>query len=173
MCTTKQAGFHSHLAHHQPLPATQPPAEYQEALINLASSAAADPELLTMLATSVAAINQHINQLNPSSTNPPPFVQTDTDSTTTSTALSSVATSLTELQQQLTALKIENTSLHDSCTRRPRPRRDNGNYCWMHGGCVRNKHTSETCQNKAPSHQDHATRDNTMSGSQANKPNDL
>ena len=116
MCTTKQAGFHSHLAHHQPLPATQPPAEYQEALINLASSAAADHALLTTLATSVAAINQHINQLNPSSTNPPPFVQTDTDSTTTSTALSSVATSLTELQQQLTALKKENASLRNSRT---------------------------------------------------------
>ena len=117
MRTSKQASFHSNLAHHQPLPATQPPAEYQEALINLASSAAADRELLTMRATSIATINQHINQLNPSSTNPPPFVQTDTDSTTTSTALSSVATSLTELQQQLTALKKENASLHDSCTR--------------------------------------------------------
>ena len=114
MRTTKQASFHSHLAHHQPLPATQPPAEYQEALINLASSAATDRELLSMLATSISAINQHINQLNPSSTNPPLFVQTDTDSTTTSTALSSVATSLTELQQQLTALKKENASHHDS-----------------------------------------------------------
>ena len=165
MRTTKQAGFHSHLAHHQPLPATQPLAEYQEALINLASSAAADRELLTTLATSVAAINQHINQLNPSSTNPPPFVQTDTDSTTTSTALSSVATSLTELQQQLTALKKENASLRDSRTRRPRPRRDNGNYCWMHGYRVG--------KNKAPGHQDRATHNNTMSSSQANKPNDL
>ena len=173
MRTTKQDGFHSNLAHHQPLPATQPPAEYQETLINLASSTAADRELLTTLSTSVAAINQHIKQLNPSSTNPPLFVQTDTDSTTTSTALSSVATSITELQQQLTALKKENASLCDSRTRRPRPRRDNGNYCWMHGYRVGNKPTSETCQNKSPGHQDHATRDNTMSGSQANKPNDL
>ena len=173
MRTTKQVGFHSNLAHHQPLPATQPTVEYQEALTNLASSAAADHKLLTTLATSVAAINQHIKQLNPSSTNPPPFVQTDTDSTTTSTALSSVATSLTELQQQLTALKKENTSLRDSRTRRPQPHCDNGNYCWTHGYPVGNKHTSETCQNKAPGHQDRATHDNTMSGSQANKPNDL
>ena len=173
VCTTKQASFHSHLAHHQPLPATQPPAEYQEAFINLASATATDHKLLTMLATSIAAINQHITQLNPSSTNPPRFVQTDTDSTTTSKVLFSVATSLTELKQQLTALKKENASLRDSCMRRPQPRRDNGNYCWMHGYRVGNKHTSETCQNKAPSHQDHATCDNTMSGSQANKPNDL
>ena len=73
MRTTKQAGFHSNLAHHQPLPATQPPVEYQEALINLASSTATDRELLTTLTTSDATINQHINQLNPSFTNPPPF----------------------------------------------------------------------------------------------------
>ena len=117
MHTTKQAGFHSNLAQHQPLPATQPPAEYQEALINLASSAAADRKLLTKLATSVAAINQHISQLNHKSTQPPPLVQTNTDSTTTSTALSSVTTSLTELQQQLTELKKENVSLRNSRTR--------------------------------------------------------
>ena len=74
MRTTKQAGFHSNLAQHQPQPATQPPAEYQEALINLASSAAADRKLLTKLATSVAAINQHINKLNHQPTQPPPLV---------------------------------------------------------------------------------------------------
>ena len=92
------------------------PVEYPEALINLASSATTDRELLTMLATSVAAINQHINQLNPSSTNPPPFLQTDTDTTTTTTPLSFVTTSLTELEQQLTALKKGNASLRDSRT---------------------------------------------------------
>ena len=116
MHTTKQAGFHSNLAQHQPQPATQPPAEYQEALIDLASSTAADRELLTKLATSVAAINQHISQLNHKSPQPPPLVQTNTDSTTTSTALSSVTTSLTELQQQLTELKKENATLHNSRT---------------------------------------------------------
>ena len=39
MRTTKQAGFHSSLAQHPTQHATQPPAEYQEALINLVSSA--------------------------------------------------------------------------------------------------------------------------------------
>ena len=114
MRTTKQAGFHSNLAQHQTQPATQPPAEYQEALINLASSAAADRKLLTKLATSVAAINQHINKLKHQPTQPPSLVQTDNDSNTTSTALSSVTTSLTELQQQLKELKQENASLHNS-----------------------------------------------------------
>ena len=117
MRTPKQAGFHSNLAQHQPLPATQPPAEYQEALINLASSPAADRKLLTKLATSVAAINQHISQLNHKSTQLPPLVQTDTNSATTSTALSSVTPSFTELQKQLTELKKENASLRNSCTR--------------------------------------------------------
>ena len=92
MRTTKQAGFHSNLAQHPTQHATQPPAEYQEALINLASSTVADRELLTKLATSVAAINQHISQLNHKSPQPPPHVQTDHDSTSTSTALSSVTT---------------------------------------------------------------------------------
>ena len=36
MHTTKQAGFHSNFAQHTHPPITQPPAEYQEALINLA-----------------------------------------------------------------------------------------------------------------------------------------
>ena len=114
MRTTKQADFHSNFAKHQPQPATQPPAEYQEALLNLAFSAATDRELLTKLATSVAAINQHINKLNHQPTQPPPLVQTDNDSNTTSTALCSVTTSLTELQQQLKELKQENASLRNS-----------------------------------------------------------
>ena len=163
----------SNLAQHQQLPATQPPAEYQEALINLASSVAADCKLLTKLATSVAAINQHINKLNDQPTQPPPLVQTDNDSNTTSTALSSVTTSLTELQQQLKELKKENTSLRNSRPRQPCLRRDNGNYCWTHGYRVGNKHTSATCQNKAPGRQDQAARDNTMGSSLANKPDHL
>ena len=139
---------------------------------NLASSATADRELLTKLATSVAAINQHISQLNHKSTQLPPLLQTDTDSTTTSTALSSLTTSLTKLQQQLTELK-KNASLRNSRMRRPRPRRDNGNYCWTHGYRIGNKHTSATCQDKASGHQDQAIRDNTMGGSLANKPDHL
>ena len=173
MCTTKQAGFHSNLAQLTPPPSTQPPAEYQEALINLASSVAADRELLTKLATSDAVINQHINKLNHHSTQPPPLVQTDNDTTTTSAALSSVTTSHTELQQQLNDMKKENASLWNNRLRGPRSRRDNGNYCWTHGYRVGNKHTSDTYQNKAPGHQDRATHDNTMGGSQANKPEHL
>ena len=65
----------------------------------------------------IAAINQHINKLNHQPTQPPPLEQTDNDTTTTSTALSSVTTSLNELQQQLNDLKKENASLRNN---RPR-----------------------------------------------------
>ena len=170
--TTKQAGFHSNHANHKTTTETQPPAEYCGALINLASSAAADRELLTTLANSVAAINQHINQLNtpqPNTCNNPVDIDTATDST----ALSSLTTSITELQQQLRDLRKENNNLCNNNNRRPRKLCDNGNYCWTQGYRVGNNHTSATCQNKAPGHQDRATRTNTTGGSQTNNPEEL
>ena len=96
LCTTKQPGFHSSYANHTPTTKTQPPSEYHEALINLASSAAANRELLTTLANSMATINQHINQLNkpnPNTCNKPDDIDTATDST----ALSSLTTSITNI----------------------------------------------------------------------------
>ena len=112
---------------------------------------AADWKLLTKQATSVATINQHNNKLNHQPTQPPPLVQTDNDSNTTSTALSSVTTSITELQQQLKELKQENASLHNSHPRRPCLRRDNGNYCWTHG--YRVKKTNIPAQHAKTKHQ--------------------
>ena len=48
-CTTKQAGFTSNFAiQHHPQHDTQPPPEYRDALVNLATSAAANRELLTI-----------------------------------------------------------------------------------------------------------------------------
>ena len=153
--TTKQAGFTSNVAIHHHPNETQPPPEYREALINLTTSAAADCKLLTTLATTVANINDHIQHLNK-----PPVASVNNSETTNSTALSSITSSVTDLQQQLADLKRENEQLHNKQTRRPRTRRDNRNYCWTRG----------TCQNKAPGHQDNATRENTMGGSEANKP---
>ena len=170
--TTKQVGFHSNHANHTPTTETQPPTEYHEALINLASSATADCELLTTLANSVATINQHINQLNtphPNIHNNPVNIDTATDST----ALSSLTTSITELQQQLCDLKKENNNLCNNNNHRVCKCHDIGNYCWTHGYRVGNNHTSATCQNKAPGDQDQATCTNTIGGSQANKPEDL
>ena len=170
--TTKQAGFHSNHANHKTTTETQPPAEYHEALINLASSAAANRKLLTTLANSVATIKQHINQLNtphPNTCNNPVNIDTATDST----ALSSLTTSITKLQQQLRDLKKENNNLCNSNNCHPCKCRDNGNYCWTHGYRVGNNQTSATCQNKAPGHQDQATCTNTMGGSQANTLEDL
>ena len=150
---------------HNQIHHSQPPPEYRDALVNLATSAAADRELLTKLATTVASINDHINLLNK-----PPIASVPNNDATTSTALSSITSSVTDLQKQVADLKRENNQLRQQQPRRPRTRRDNGNYCWTHGYRVGNKHTSATCQNKAPGHQDNATRENTMGGSEANKP---
>ena len=163
--TTKQAGFTSNLATQHNTNNTQPPPEYCDALVNLATSAAADRDLLTKLATTVANINDHIHQLNK-----PPITSVPNSDATTATALSSITSSVTDLRQQVADLKRENEQLRQRQPRRPRTRRDNGNYCWTHGYRVGNQHTSATCQNKAPGHQDNATRANTMGGSEANKP---
>ena len=163
--TTKQAGFTGNLAiQHHPNNTQQPP-EYRDALVNLATSAASDRELLTKLATTVANINNHIHHLN----KPPIASVTNSDATNT-TALSSITSSVTDLQQQVADLKQENNQLRQKQPRRPRTRRDNGNYCWTHGYRVGNKDTCATCQNNTPGNQDNATRANTMGGSEANKP---
>jgi hypothetical protein len=44
-----------------------------------------------------------------------------------------------------------------------------GNYCWTHGHCCSEQHTSATCGNKAPGHKDGATSSNTMGGSKKDK----
>ena len=163
--TTKQAGFTGNLATHHNPNNTQPPPEYRDALVNLATSAAADRDLLTKLATTIANINDHIHHLNK-----PPIASVTNNDDTTATALSSITSSVTDLQQQGADLKRENEQLRQRQPRRPRTRRDNGNYCWTHGHRVGNQHTSATCQNKAHGHQDNATRANTMGGSEANKP---
>ena len=163
--TTKQAGFTSNLAIQHHPNNTQPPPEYHDALVNLATSAAADQELLTKLATTVANINDHIHHLNK-----PPIASVTNSDATNATALSSITSSVTDLQQQVADLKRENGQLRQKQPRRPRTRCDNGNYCWTHGYRVGNKHTSATCQNKTSGHQDNATRANTMGGSEANKP---
>ena len=162
--TTKQAGFTSNIAIH-PQHESEPPPEYREALVNLATSAATDCKLLTTLATTVANINDHIQKLNKA-----PVASVHNSDTTNSTALSSITSSVSDLQQQLADLKRENEQLRNKHIRRPRTRRDKSNYCWTHGYRVGNKHNSATCQNKTPGHQDNATRENTMGGSQANKP---
>ena len=143
----------------------QPPPKYSEALVNLATSAATDRELLTTLATTIANINCHIQKLNKA-----PVASVHNSETTNLTALSLITSSVSDLQQQLADLKHKNKQLRNKHNRRPCTRRVNGNYCWTHGYRVGNKHNSATCQNKAPGHQDNATCENTMGGSKANKP---
>jgi hypothetical protein len=48
---------------------------------------------------------------------------------------------------------------------------NNATYCWTHGYRVNATHNSKTCTRRATGHQEEATRDNNMGGSQAGKPN--
>ena len=92
--TTKQAGFTSNVPIHPHPNETQPPPKYCEALVNLATSAATDYELLTTLATTVANINDHIQKLNEA-----PVASVHNSETNNSTALSSITSSVSDLQQ--------------------------------------------------------------------------
>ena len=113
LCTIKQAGFTSNVAiqHHPNETQPPPPPKYREALINLATSAATDCKLLTTLATTVANTNNHIEHLNK-----PPIASVNNSETTNSTALSSITSSVTNLQQQLADLKRENKRLRNKQT---------------------------------------------------------
>ena len=112
--TTKQAGFTSNFAIQHHPNNTQPPPEYRDALVNLATSAAANRELLTKLATTVANINDHIHHLNK-----PPIASVTNSNATNTTALSSITSSVTDLQQQVADLKGENDQLRQKQPRRP------------------------------------------------------
>jgi hypothetical protein len=57
------------------------------------------------------------------------------------------------------------TSAGICATKKPCP----GNYCWTHGHCVSEHHTSATCANKAPGHRNDATASNTFGGSNKDK----
>jgi hypothetical protein len=49
----------------------------------------------------------------------------------------------------------------------------NETYCWTHGYRVSATHNSKTCTRRAVGHQEEATRDNNMGGSQVGKPNQV
>ena len=106
--TTKQASFTSNIAIHPHPNETRPPPEYRKALVNLATSAATGRELLTTLATTVANIDDHIQKLNKA-----PVASVHNSETTNSTALSSITSSVSDLQQQLANLKCENKQLRN------------------------------------------------------------
>jgi hypothetical protein len=57
------------------------------------------------------------------------------------------------------------SSKNSRSTKNPFP----GNYCWAHGHCCSEQHTSATCGNKATGHKDGATSLNTMEGSKKDK----
>jgi hypothetical protein len=84
---------------------------------------------------------------------------------------------ITALRQEMSEMKaliaaLQHTPQPTPCT--PFPRRqtspDAGGYCWTHGYLVAPQHTSKTCRTKKPGHNNEATRQNNLGGSQVGKP---
>jgi hypothetical protein len=98
-------------------------------------------------------------------------------------AMANMAATQSELLRQLADMREKYEAILASQNQNNTPVRRNGNrnrpnqgnkdpqgYCWTHGYKVRQGHNSATCRNKAQGHQDTATRDNNMGGSQVGKP---
>ena len=89
---------------------------------------------------------------------------TDQNETLTS-QLANATTDLTTMKdlvqklcQQVDDLKLQNRT-------RPNRNKNNKSYCWTHGRTRNNSHTSKTCRNKAKGHNDDATLENRLGGS--------
>jgi len=88
-------------------------------------------------------------------------------------AFCQLATTNSDLADQLKMALGEITSLKNlmitikPATNITRTRQPNNNYCWTHGFRVAADHTSKTCKNPKPGHQETATKANQMEGSTA------
>ena len=69
---------------------------------------------------------------------------------------------ITTLKNAVNQIKTKTTN---------KPRKPNDNYCWTHGFRVADEHTSKTCKNPKPGHQQEATKTNQMGGSTAGTTN--
>ena len=83
--------------------------------------------------------------------------------TATTTQLSDM---IKQLQAEVASLKSEKSNNK----KKIRVLKDQGGYCWSHGYCVHPDHTSKTCKKRKPGHQEEATRENNMGGSQFGNP---
>ena len=86
-----------------------------------------------------------------------------------------IATLNAQIQQQTARiqsleLQLDAAKKNTNTNRPTNHRKDQGGYCWTHGYLVHPEHTSATCRKKKPGHQDEATRNNPMGGSDLGKP---
>ena len=101
--------------------------------------------------------------------------QQESDISTISASQSTLSAQTEKFEKILTTItnrleSLEQASKRSSKGSRP-PRKDHGSYCWTHGYLVTKNHTSKTCRQRKPGHQEEATRDNNMGGNQDGKPN--
>jgi hypothetical protein len=101
-------------------------------------------------------------------TTPPPITVTD-PTALTATVLPS-GPELLALLQELRALRATAPKPPHPATGAPVPKATPAaarGYCWTHGSTANAAHTSATCKNKSPGHQDTATWRNQLSGNAA------
>ena len=113
------------------------------------------------------ATQQMINTVKANSSDISTITPATTDSSCNSTQSEHSQNKLEQMFQILNDRldKLENYK------QKPRPKpTDRGGYCWTHGYLVDPRHNSKNCKKKKPGHQDNATRDNNMGGSQYGKP---
>ena len=85
-------------------------------------------------------------------------------------AVSNLTNQLAEKDKLITSLKLQlNDCRGTTNARGTKTPLDPQGHCWTHGHKVSHAHNSSTCRNKAPGHQDQATRANTMGGSTKGK----
>ena len=84
------------------------------------------------------------------------------------TATNSLLTSANKLLSEALA-KLQATKPGTPGTPRPSNKPFPGNYCWTHGYCVSQTHTSATCGSKATGHQDAATASDTKGSREKDK----
>ena len=82
--------------------------------------------------------------------------------------LSNATSDLLSMKQHVESIYNEVNKLKDNCQqrkRRPNRNKNDKSYCWTHGRTCNKLHTNPICRNKADSHQDEATLNNRLGGS--------
>ena len=69
-----------------------------------------------------------------------------------------------QFQRNIPPLAPQQQQFCPPATQNPYKRYHNWNYCWTHGHDISDNHTSANCQNPAPGHVWHATKQNTCGG---------
>ena len=120
--------------------------QFADALANLATAQAADQEAFCQLVTTNTDLAEQLKA-----------AMTDI------TSLKNLVLSQNQNQNNANTNNYNNNNnTNHNNTNNTNRRKPNKNYCWTHGFCVADDHTSKNCKNTKFGHQQDATRDNLM-----------